>query len=272
MEATSSQTTKTTVIGAYVLKICNGKIELIEEKDGKGFGPIGGRMSYMDDRDGLGLRAVLAREYVAETGCILPKNAGLINIGIFCDESEKYAYENHLYMLIDNSPLTQDKTLCFDIQELYDRDNGPKLRHWFIKMLSTDVLRNELLGIAVRNGIKDMGIRCITSVTHVYVFPEHNPGIGHIYRIKVESVETDKGIITVYTPKRVNWKIVDSDVSNSSDGLKYGILVPRTLDQLRNRKLDTNILDIVKTLPKREGDDSDLWMLFPLHEYYSVGA
>jgi len=263
---------KRRIIGAYVMKICDGKMELVEEKDGKGFGPIGGRMSYMDERDGLGLRSVLAREYVAETNSILSRKADLIYVGVFFDESEKYTYENNMYMLMDNSPLTRRKVQQFDIKQLYDRVNGPKLRHWFDGMLTNDVIRSELLGVAIRNGIREMGIRCITTVTHVYVFPEHNPGIGHIYRVGVESVETDQGIRTIYTPKRVTWKIVDSDVSKSSDGLRYGMLVPKMLDQLRNKNLNTNILDVIKTLPTKEGEDSDLWMLFPLHEYYSVGA
>lgn len=272
MEMMSAHKIKQRIIGAYVMKICDGKMELVEEKDGKGFGPIGGRMSYMDERDGLGLRSVLAREYVAETNSLLPRNADLIYIGVFFDESEKYAYENNMYMLMDNSPLTRRKVKQFDIKQLFDRTDGPKLRHWFEDMLTNDLIRDELLGVAIRNGIREMGMRLITSVTHVYVFPEHNPGINHIYRIGVEVEETDQGMGVVYTPKRVNWKIVDSDVSKSSDGLRYGMLVPKMLDQLRNKRLNTNILDLIKTLPTKEGEDSDLWMLFPLHEYYSVGA
>jgi hypothetical protein len=272
METTSVHKEKQRIIGVYVIKVCDGKIELVEERDGKGFGPIGGRMSYMDERDSIGLRGVLAREYVAETNSVLSRSADLIYIGVFFDETEKYRYENNLYMLMDDSPLTRKKVKQFEVKQLFDKTNGPKLRHWFDKMLMNDVVRNELLGIAIRNGIKDMGIRCITSLTHVYVFPEHNPGITHIYRIGVESQETEQGMITVYTPKRVTWKIVDSDVSKSSDGLRYGLLVPKTLDQLRNKNINTNVLEIIKTLPSKEGEDSELWMLFPLHEYYSVGA
>lgn len=264
---------KTRIIGVYVLKICDGKLELVEEKHGQGFGPIGGRMSYMDERDGVGLRGVLAREYVAETGSLLPRDINLTYLGVFYDETEKYLYENNIYVLMSDTPLTRRKTMGFEIKDVLNHtDRDIKLRHWFKVLVTNDIVRDELLGISIRNGIRDMGVKFITSVWYVYVFPEHNPGIDHIYRIGIDAQETEEGMRIVYTPKRVTWKIVESDVCKNGVGIKSALLVPRTLDQLRNQRIDTNIIDLINTLPKEEGIDNENWLMFPLHEYYTVGA
>jgi hypothetical protein len=269
----SSSKQKTKIIGVYVLKICDGKLELVEEKQGTGFGPIGGRMSYMDERDGVGLRGVLAREYVAETGSLLSRDIHLTYIGVFYDETEKYLYENNIYILMNDTPLTRRQIKCFEIRDVLNSSNTDiKFRHWFKNLVTNDIIRNELVGISVRNGIRDMGLKFITSVWYVYIFPEHNPGIDHIYRIGIDTQETEEGMRIVYTPKRVTWKIVESDVSKNGVGIKSALLVPCCLDQIRNQRVDTNIFDLVDTLPKEEGIDNENWLMFPLHEYYAVGA
>jgi hypothetical protein len=265
--------TKQRIVGVYVLKICDGKLEMVEEKSGQGYGPIGGRMSYMDERDGVGLRGVLAREYVAETGSVLQRDINLTYLGVFYDETEKYCYENNIYILLNDVPLTRRRVKQFDIKDVLNNTDGSiKYRHWFANLVKNEVIRDELLGIAIRNGIRDLGLSFMTSVWYVYVFPEHNPGIDHIYRIGIETIENEDGISIKYNPKRVTWKIVESDVSKHGVGIKSALLVPRTLDQLRNQKINTNILELINTLPKEEGTDSDNWLMFPLHEYYSVGA
>uniref|UniRef100_A0A2V0RBS4 Uncharacterized protein n=1 Tax=viral metagenome TaxID=1070528 RepID=A0A2V0RBS4_9ZZZZ len=274
METYKAKNQKQRIIGAYVFKVgSNGKMELVEEKRGEGFGPIGGRASYMDERDGVGIRGVLAREYVAETGSLLPRDINLTYLGVFYDETERYRYENNIYILMSDVPLSKHRIRQFEIKDLLSpRDDGVKLRHWFVKLLKNDIVRDELMGVVIRNGINLLGTKLITSVWYVYVFPEHNPGINNIYRISVDVEDTDDGMKINYRPKRVTWKVVNSDVNKSGNALRSACLVPRAIDELRNRNLNTNIVDLVNTLPKKEGESSDDWLMFPLHEYFVADA
>jgi hypothetical protein len=264
---------KVKITSVYVLKVTSGGLQLVNEGKEETFGPIGGRVARMDDNGALNYRDTLAREYASETGSLLPYGAELIKVTTNHDCTQKYLYENHFYLWRADNPIKSKRVKTFQIPTLMKTDNDIPLRPWFRRALTRDAeLRNALYGQQTLCRLSQMGTRMIGDLWYLYVLPELNPGLHAIYRVGIEVGLTDSGTELVYVPKKVSWSVVKADVKKSDVGLKSGVIVPKDLDGLRIRSKEQNIMDIVKSLPKKQGDDSDMWNVFPMSEYYTVGA
>lgn len=265
-ENQTAKSEKKQIDGAYVLRLCQGKVDLVEERDGCGYGPIGGRRALMDQRDGLDMSGTYLREYVAETGHIIHDNSRVRYLTTTYDETKTACFTNHIYVLVDNSPLYRKSSKSFEVGELLDPD-ARNLRPWFVKVLQEDDVRNELQGYHIRHQAPRFGVLSMSSMVACYILPDYNPGLRHIYKVTISTIDEEDGVFFDYCPTRITKDAFMAEMCNLHFYMKSCVLIPTDLDEQRNRRLNINIYDVLGTLPLKEGDNNDSWLLLPMHEH-----
>jgi hypothetical protein len=256
-----------------LITVSGDSVALVEERKDGGYGFPGGRLASMDKGN---IEHTLSREVYAETGRIIPRQCNMYKVGVTYDFTEKRSYENHFYFAtLDWTVRDDDVIKLVPIRTLLrkvaneDTDDNTKLRKWLYTALSERILVEELLSISFCGGIRKLGMKAITNLWDVYVFPEHVPGLTRMYKIEVS---TDEDMRIMFTPSVVGIDEINREMRRPGYGSRCGMIVSANLDQVRNGNYDLNIMDIISKLPTKEGEECYDFHLCPLNDYLKIGV